>query len=217
MRKRGIRILILAVVALAFPCREILAQEDPWEIGARFNVVTAGGEPANDILGFGVFGRYRITDRWLLGFAVDRADYDFERPWKVLGLQQDPAVEVIDAPASVTTLSVWAEREHARTGRGLRWFWSAGLGSGSPDVDDVSGPLAGGGTFDITTDPGSETVLSAAGGLRLPFAKRWVFEFQLRADRHLADWKVRDRVSGGTGSIGGYTGLGGSFALSCRF
>jgi hypothetical protein len=177
-------------VFLALPCCEILAQDDPWEIGARFNAVTAGGEPANDIL----------------GFAVDRADYDFERPWKVLGLQQDPAVEVIDAPAGATTLSVWTEREHARAGGRLRWFWSAGLGFGS-----------GGGTFDITTDPGSETVLSGAGGLRLPFAKRWVFDFQLRADGHLADWKVKDRNSAATGSIGGYTGLGGSFVLSRRF
>lgn len=208
-------LVLLSLLPLAFPAAAAPA-EGP-EFGARFNAVAAGGEPANDILSAGLFGRFRLNERWLLGVALDRAGFDFERPWKPMGLQQDPAVEVIDASAEMTTLSVWAERELAPGGGRLRWFWTGGLGFASPDVDDVTGPLAGGGTFDITTDPGSEILLSASAGLRLPFAKRWGFDFQLRADHHLADWEVTDRTSGRRATLNDYTAFGTTLALSCRF
>lgn len=208
---------LLTFLLTGFAVCDVRAQEDRWEAGARFNVITAGGEPANDIMSAGLFGRYRLNDRWLLGFAVDQAEFDFERPWRVLGLQQDPSVETIDATTVATVFSVWAEREHARAGKRLRWFWSGGLGFTSPDVDDVTGPLLGGGTFDITADAGSEFILAGTGGLRLPFARRWVFDFQVRLDHHFADWEVVDRVSTTTGTLDDYTGYGGSVSLSCRF
>jgi len=213
----GRRQLSIGVLSLFLSIPVFGAQEERWEVGARFNVVTAGGEPANDIMSAGLFGRYRLNDRWLLGFGVDQSEYDFERPWATLGLRQDTSVEVIDASTSATALSVWAEREYARPGKRLRWFWSGGLGFTSPDVDDVSGPIEGGGIFNITTDPGSEVIVSGTGGLRLPFAKRWLFDFQVRVDHHLADWEVTDTVSGLTTTLDDYTGLGGSLALSFRF
>ena len=80
---------ILAVVTLSAP--SALAQtQERFQLGLRGTVVTAGGEPANDILSQGVFGRYRLSERWLLGVAVDLADHDFEMPTRVLGLSQPP-------------------------------------------------------------------------------------------------------------------------------
>ncbi len=68
--------------------------EDTLHFGVRPGVTLADGEPANDILSVGVFGRYRLTNQWLIGIAVDNAEFDFEDPARVLGLN---ASEVVDA------------------------------------------------------------------------------------------------------------------------
>jgi len=47
----------------------------------------------------------------------------------------------------------------------LDWFWSAGLGINSIDVDDASGPLQGGGNFNVTTTVSSEALFGIKGGL----------------------------------------------------
>ena len=46
----------------------------------------------------------------------------------------------------------------------LDWFWSAGLGINSIDVDDASGPLQGGGNFNVTTTVSSEALFGIKGG-----------------------------------------------------
>lgn len=188
------------------------------EIGPRFILVTAGGEPANDMVAVGIYGEYRLRgDDWFVGGAIDQYSYDFERPWRAVGLQQDPDVEVIDATTDATVISGWIGKDYGRQDRRLRWFWTAGLGFSSPDADDVTGPTEGGGTFDLTTDPGSEIIVSASGGLRHRFGKRWSWQFALRADHHFADWEVVDRTSGNTGTIDDYTGLGAHLGFGIRF
>jgi len=206
----GILIIVLATT--------LAAEEKRFEIGPRVIMVTAGGEPANDMISVGVYGEYRLAGgNWYVGGAIDQVSYDFERPWKFVGLQQDTTVDVIDASTDATVLSGWIGREYGRQERRLRFFWTAGLGVSSPDVEDVTGPVEGGGTFDITTDPGSEIIVSGTGGLRQRLGKRWSFQFALRADRHFADWKVVDRVSGNTGTVDDYTGLGANVAFGFRF
>ena len=104
----------------------------------------------------GLFGRWRLSDRWWLGAAVDHAsDFDVERPYEFLGLEADPGLEEIDAVAESTSLTAWLEREYDRPGR-LDWFWSVGAGASSVDVDDFAGPLAGGGSFEIVQEVGTE-------------------------------------------------------------
>lgn len=108
---------------------------------------TACDGPANDTLGFGLFGRYRLNDRWLVGFGVDVATgYDVEEPEKLVGLVQDPSIDVIDANADSYTFMGWIEREYSRDTSKWSWFWTIGLGYSSVSVDDVQGPLEGGGT-----------------------------------------------------------------------
>ena len=204
--------LIAAAALAAAGATPVLAQDERWEVGLRGIVVTAGGEPANDIMGPGLWGSMRLGDGpWSAELSVDLFEHDFERPWQVLGLQQDEALDTIDTTVESMVVTGWLRRDLGR------WFWAAGLGLASPDADDVSGPLQGGGTFDIATDAGSEIVVSAAAGLRLRLGGRFTLRGALRADHHLADWEVTDRVSGRTATVDDYTGYGIDLGLGMRF
>lgn len=185
-----------------------------WELGPRLLVLNAGGEPANDLMGAGVFGRYRLNDRWLVGFAVDSITGDYERPYEFVGISSP---EEIDSTIDALVFSGWIEREYGRPDGRLRWFWTAGLGFTSPDTEDITGPRTGGGRFAITTDAGSEVLASVGFGLRCGLGRRWHLEGSLRADQHFADWKITDRVSGRTGSIDDYTTYGVLLGLAYRF
>ncbi len=188
------------------------------EVGVRFDAIVADGEPANDMLGYGVFGRYRLSDRWRLGLAIDHApEFDVERPNEFLGLAGDGSVGDIDAKSTSTALTAWIERVYERPLRRLEWFWGAGGGFATVDVDDVTGPLAGGGTYDITQEVGMEILVGASAGFRFRFAERWALEAALRLDHHLTDWTVTDRVSGRTTDLDDYLAKGAHFGLSYRF
>lgn len=194
-----------------------LAQDGGFDLGVRGIITASEGEPANDIPGYGVFGHWRMSDHWSVGFAVDQTEYDFEEPALFVGLRQDPNIDPVDVLAEATTFSAWIERTYPRPGGRMDWFWGAGLGFASIDVPDAVGPLAGGGTFDIGTDAGSESIVSILGGLHRRLGGRWFFEFALRADQHFADWKLTDRVSGAKGAVDDYLALGGHFGIGFRF
>lgn len=189
------------------------------EVGLRANVVLAKGEPSNDIPGFGIISRHRLNDEWWLGFDLNVSNkFDFERPWKSVGLRQGEG-ETIDAVGSSVMLSVLAERRHASAGSNKTWFWNAGLGINSLDIEDVSGPTADGGTFDIKTDADIETVLLGGIGLlhRFSDSGRWSARYELAVEYRFADWKVEDRVSGNTGKIDSYHTIGPRFGLNYMF
>jgi hypothetical protein len=215
--RRPVRLLSAAL--LFAPASFAAGQaEERFALGARVHVVTAGGEPANDILSLGVFGRVRLSADWLLGFAVDQAEYDFEVPTRVLGLAQPPEpAEVIDAPVSSTIVSAWIEREYGPGSSTTVLFWGVGAGVAFVEVDDAAGPLAGGGTFDITTDPGAELIASGVVGFRWRPGSRIFLELAGRVDHHFSEWEVEDRVSGRTGATEDYTGFGGHLGLGLRF
>jgi hypothetical protein len=206
-------VVLVAALALQAPA---WAQGDRFDLGLRGILTAADGEPANDVPGAGVFGHYRFSDRWSLGFAVDSTEYDFEEPARIVGLRQDPRVEPVDVLAEATILSAWLERTYQRPGR-LSWFWGAGLGFASIDVPEATGPLAGGGTFSITTDVDSEIIASLLGGVHCRLGERWFLELALRADQHFADWKLRDRISGATGAVDDYLAYGGHLGIGFRF
>lgn len=103
-------------------------------------------------------------------------------------------------------------------GKRLDWFWGAGLGFSSVDVDDVIGPTDAGGTFNIKTDVDTETVLMGSIGYRYPFANsQWSLQGALRIEQHLADWEVFDRVSGRVDNIDDYTVWGIHFGIERSF
>ena len=188
-----------------------------WEVGLRLNVVTAGGEPANDIMSTGIFVRREVSDRWAVLFSVDQAEYDFERPAAALDLEQDPNVEVIDTTTESMIAAVSLERAFGLTGGPTTWFLGGGIGFASPEVDDVQGPLANGGTFNIETDAGTEIIATAYAGVRRAFLRYLTAEFALRADHHFAEWEIHDLVSGREATLNDYTGLGGHVGMGFRF
>lgn len=188
------------------------ADNQRFDVGLRVMITAADGEPANDIPGFGLLGRYALDERWTLGAAIDRTEYDFEEPAKVIGIAQRADLGPIDALAEATTVSVWIERRFTR-----HWFVGAGLGAASVDVPGTTGGRADGGRFDIRTAVDTEIIASVVGGVRWRFGERWYSEFALRADQHFADWKIADRVSGARGSIGDYLAWGGYLAVGLRW
>jgi hypothetical protein len=124
---------------------------------------------------------------------VDVSDeFDIERTPELVGLVQDPEAPVVDSKGSSQGLSAWVERRYGGDDRRLQWFWTAGVGVNSVDVEDQAGPLAGGGTFDVTIDAGTELVASAAWVCACG-SGRFLFEPALRLDQHFADWTFRSR------------------------
>ena len=196
----------------------LAAQEPRYELGVRLGAVAADGEPTNDIMGGGVYGRYRLSDGWRLGLAVDHSpDFDVERPYEFLGFAGDPAAGEVDAAGTSTNLLAWIERVHARPQGRLEWFWGVGAGVGSVDVEPVAGPLAGGGRYDIVQEVGTELLATALAGLRIRLGSRWSLEAAIRAEQHQTDWTVTDRRSGRTVELDDYLTTGGHFGLAYRF
>lgn len=193
------------------------AEDSKFEIGLRANVLLGDGVPANDILGLGVIGRYRLNNGWFIGAGLDTYDYDFERPWKIVDLRQDPNVATIDASADNTVLSGSLGRLYNETNHGFDWFWTLGLGFGSANVDDVAGPTDTGGTFDMTFDVGNEIHLMATLGSSYNFSENWSASFTARVEHHFMDVLITDRVSGNTAKVDSQSPLGAYLSLNYRF
>lgn len=194
-----------------------VAQDSKIDIGLRANVLLGDGVPANDILGAGVIGRYRLNNGWFIGAGIDGYKYDFERPASYLGINQDPDEDVIDAKADSTVLSGSFGRLYNETDRGFDWFWSLGLGFASPSVEDVSGPTDTGGTFDLTFDVGNEIHLMGTLGTSYNFSKNWSTSFSARVEHHFMDVLVTDRVTGTTTKIDSQSPVGAYLSLNYRF
>ena len=148
--------------------------------------------------------------------GVERYEFDYEEPYKVLGIQRPAGIEAIDGSTESTVVSAWVEKEFGGSDR-WRWFWSAGLGYSFLTVDTVTGPTADGGQFDIRTDARNEPQLHGSAGLRYRFGARWSVQAALLAQHHFTDYDLRDAISGLTGSIGSQTPIGISFGFSSRF
>lgn len=189
-----------------------------WDLGYRGGVQLGDGEPSNDIpTPVGVFARYRLNEDWLLHGAIEHGAGDFETPHELLGIAQDPAEADIDADTTWTSVMLWAEREYTWPDSRNELFWLAGGGFSSVDADDASGPVAGGGTFNVESDVGTELLASVGGGYRRRLGESWALEALVRYDYHLTDWEIRDTVSAVTGSVDDYNTWALLFGLSYRF
>lgn len=192
-------------------------QQSRIDIGLRANVLLGDGVPSNDILGYGLIGRYRLNNGWFIGAGVDTYEYDFERPAKLLGIEQDPNEDVVDALADSTVFFGSVGRLYNETNRGFDWFWSLGVGFASPNVDDVSGPIDGGGIFDLTFDVGNEIHLMGTLGSSYNFSENWSTSFSARLEHHFMDVLVTDTVSGATKKIDSQSPMGAYLSLNYRF
>lgn len=205
---------IVLLIAIGAPAQ---GQESRIDVGLGIAIDAADGEPANDIPNAGLLARYRLNDRWTIGAAVNRAEYDYERPAEIVGITQDPAVEVIDALAEATIVRAWVERSSNDERRPMQYFVGAGLGAAFTDVPDVAGPRADGGQFDIRTEVATEIVASAIGGARRHFGEHWYAETMVRIEQHFADWRSTDRISGAQGDIDDYLTWGLQITVAYRW
>lgn len=208
---------VLIFLAFALLAGTSQSDESKFEVGFRANVLLGDGVPSNDILGLGVISRYRLSDGWFIGAGLDLYEYDFERPWRIVGLEQDPAADVIDASADSTVFSGSLGRLYNETDHGFDWFWTLGLGYSSANVDDVSGPTDTGGTFDLTFDVGNEIHLMASVGTSYNFSSTWSTTFAARVEHHFMDVLITDRVSGNTAKVDSQSPKGAYLSLNYRF
>jgi hypothetical protein len=206
--------LFTTLIVIAWPANP---QELGLDLGLSVAIDATDGTPANDIPGAGVLSRYTLNDKWAIGAAINRTEYDYEEPAAIVGIVQEPTMEVIDALAEATTVRAWIERSLTDAGSSMRFFLGAGVGAAFTDVSDVAGPRADGGSFDIRTQVDTEIIATVIGGARRVFGERWSGEVAVRAEQHFADWHSTDRVSGAQGSIDDYLTWGVQFTLAYRW
>lgn len=209
---------LIAVALPLFLCySSVQAADGDYDLGLYASIVGADGEPSNDILGFGLFATRQLNDNWFIDLEfILSQEADFERPWKVTGLQQDDSVDTIDAKYSSETLMIHAGKKAPFTASS-DWYWSAGIGFNSVDVDDVSGPLQGGGNFALVTQADTETIIGVKLGVIHHLSNQWALHYSLRLDQHLADWSVKDSNSSASGAIANYLTYGLNIGISRGF
>jgi len=181
-----------------------------YQFGVRGGMTLADGEPANDLITYGIYGRYNLNDKWNIGLSVDNLTGDFEEPNAFLGI---PAVKPKnDAAMSNVVFTLWGEREFKY--KKLRPYAALGLGVGIPSVDDVVDPDV---PYNITTDPGTEFIPAFALGLRYILGKNWEAELSTVYSYHVADWQVKDMESGAVRSLDDYSTYAFYLGLGYRF
>jgi hypothetical protein len=210
---RGI-LLLLALFLASIPAS---AEENgKFELGVHLGTMLGDGVPANDMPGFGIYGLYRLNERWSVGLGVDRTEFDYEEPARLLGLPLDPDDPPVDPKAEMTIFSALVERSFESSRAGREWFLGAAVGVADTDVPDVTGPTATG-TFEIDSEVDREVIVSLRGGVRQQFGERWFATFTLRAEEHFAAWELEDRVSGATARHDDYFTYGGYIGIGYRF
>lgn len=217
MKNTAFNIYLLSattIIACAIPA--IGYADKKWEGGLNLQIMTGIDGPSNDIISIGLEGKRMLRNRWFISFNLDHnPKSDFERPGRKLNLLP---TTVNDAPYDSTMLSVYGGKEYGSRSRKLNWFWATGLGINSiGSVDNASGALQGGGTYNIVTKADTETIVSLKGGMKHKLSNDWAMNYTLKIDRHLADWKVRDTVSGLTTTLGDYTTIGVTVGVSRKF
>lgn len=214
----------ISVLVLIWPTSAVLPVEAAaasgmnLELAPRLNIVGGSGRPTNDILGFGVGLQRRLNNGWHLGLNIDYSpEFDFEEPERIVGVRRQSGTPVVDAVGSMLMLTVIGEKRHALARPGWSFFWNVGGGIADVDLDAADGSAAGGGSFDIETDAGTEFVLLGGVGLLQRLGDTWSARYEFTYEYHEGGWDVRDRVSGNTGEIDDYDIYGLRVGMSRRF
>ena len=211
----------LTILFISFLSMSNVSHSDDGEfvsLTPRLNLVGSSGKPTNDVLGVGLIGHYQYSELWYLGVAIDYSPgFDFEKTARTVGLKQDPGVADIDAVGTHLMITAFVERRYPDSNSNFDYFWSLGAGINDINMDDVKGPLEGGGNFDINTKTDTEVVLVSSIGIHHKINENWSGRYEFSLDHHFADWEVRDEPSGNTGSIDDYTIYGLRFGASYHF
>jgi len=206
--------LALAIATVPTPGQELEQPDSRFDVGVRGVIVLGQGQPANDMIGESLVGRWRVRDPWYLGLALTSVTFDYETPNRVLGIA---SATVVDGSNEFSRTSVFVERRY-ETERVWDWYWTAGVGVASVDaVANVAGTRVGGGTFNIATAADHETHVFAGGGLRRPLGEHWTLETAFTFEHHGTDYRLVDLVSGTRGSLGAHSPYGLAAGVSYSF
>jgi hypothetical protein len=208
-------LLLLAMLLASIPASA--DDTDKFDIGVHLGTMLGDGVPANDMPGYGIYGLYRLNDRWSVGLGIDRTEFDYEEPARILGIPLDPDDPPVDPKAEMTIYSALVERTFDASREGRQWFLGAAIGVADTDVPDVTGPTATDGTFDIDSEVDRELIVSLRGGVRQHFGERWFIQFTLRGEQHFAAWELEERNSGATARHDDYFAYGGFLGIGDRF
>ena len=204
-----------AVALLSVAIDSARAEQGGVDVGVRGVVIIGDGQPANDMIGYGVIGRWEFRDSWHLGVAFDSVTFDYETPYRILGIE---SVEEIDPSNEFSRISLLVERRYGGSGSPWSWYWTAGAGFAAIDVgENAVGTTPDGGTFDIVTTADDEAHFILGGGVRRALGERWALEAALTIQHHLTDYQLVDLVSGATGSIGSQSPYGLTLGVSFEF
>ncbi len=210
----AVRMLVISIFMLAATGASGGA-ESRYELSGRLNIIGGSGKPTNDVLGYGLLLHRRLNQDWYLGINLEHSpEFDFERPSKIVGIRSD--IE-IDAVGTMTILTVVAERRYALESTGWIAFWNLGAGFGEIDLDNATGDIRGGGSYDIETDVDTEVILTGSAGWMQQLGEHWSARYALSAEHHSGDWELRDRTSGKTGKIDDYALYGLRLGMNYRF
>src|SRR5688572_7611393 len=95
-----------------------------FDIGAHLGTMLGDGEPANDMPGYGIYGLYRLNDRWSFGLGIDRTEFDYEELARILGIPPDPNDPPVDQKAEMAIKSALIERPFNPSRKGGSGSWA---------------------------------------------------------------------------------------------
>ncbi len=161
----------LVLAALQVPSSVSLADdldrreaEVQWRVGARFNIWTAFGEPANDIIGGTLYGSYEVHEKWWVGAEIYVGVFDFENPGdQVLGTSNTPT-----ADAKIRMMALAATVEWHPLGPPGMWDVYVGAGLGLVNLGDGDAEALP--QVDVSVDGGVGLAvhLSVGASIRIP-------------------------------------------------
>lgn len=187
--------------------------DDKLLVGPYVTITTGDGEPAHDIPRNGIQGRYRIKKDLYITAIVDYTKFDFETPYDLLGIG---SVDEVDSKVSGYIFGIGAEKEFKFKNQ-LKPYMAGGIAAAFIDADDITGRSPGGGSYNITTDTGTEFIPFLNAGIRWLFWRTLSLDIGARFEYHLADWKVKDRISGRSTNIDDYFQYGGYIGITIGF
>lgn len=206
--------IIFITIAFLVICVSAASEaDDKFFVGPKITITTGDGEPAHDIPRIGLNGRYLLKRDLYITSSIDFTEYDFERPYKLLGIG---SVDEVDSKVSGIIFGVGAEKDF-RLNDQFKPYVAGGMAVALIDADDIVGISPDGHSYNITTDTGTEFIPYLNAGIRWEFWRNLALDLGARLEYHLADWEVTDRFSGRSYNIDDYFQYGGYVGIALSF
>ena len=191
------------------------AELENWRIGARLNIWTSFGEPANDITGGSLYASHRMTDwfspHWWATLEAYLGVFDFENPGDaVLGTSNTPTA---DAKINMAVVSLTLAWHPLDVENAFDFYVGAGFGVVSLGDGDAERPPTV--DIEVTGSVGFELHLVVGAAYRV--IGPLFLTADLRVMGVFASMDVEDRLTGESDSIDAWEAVGFSFGAEVRF